>query len=165
MQPVPLTAEIIVFKMLNYSVDEVWVNWAIDLLLAGFDTENLIELAGISSFDNQFELAALTNKVFAELQLDYSNADKVIKNYVSCLLNECLTGRREPLKVLRLITDMYNETNYRKDLQDFFSLYWAKQDLLADQNQWYWPEADRSNIDSIITDYFNLWLMENPMEF
>jgi hypothetical protein len=165
MQPIPSTAQILAYKALNLSVDADWVTWAVDMLMAGFDTENLIILAGISSFDNQFELSALTNKVLDELQLDYSDQDKTIKNYVSYLVMECLAMRRDPIRVLYFITDIYNGTGHSKSLQDFFLLYWAKQDLLTDENQWYWPNADRNNIDSIITNYFTQWLKDNPVMF
>ncbi len=165
MKPIPSTAQVLAYKMLNKSIDEVWVNWAVDMLMAGFETENLVILAGMSLSENQFELQALTDKVLQELQLSYSDTDKVIKNYVSWSLNECLNQRLEPLKVLRWITNMYNATNHDKMLQDFYLLYWAKEELLSTVDQWYWPDADRSNIDSIMTNYFTQWLMDNPVKF
>lgn len=165
MKPIASTAQILAYKMLNKSIDEVWINWAVDMLMAGFETENLVILAGMGLSENQFELQALTDRVLQELQLSYSDTDKVIKNYVSWLLNECLNQRLEPLKVLRWITDMYNGTNQDKQLQDFYLLYWAKDELLSTHDQWYWPDADRSNIDSIITNYFTQWLTDNPVTF
>ena len=59
MKPVKSTTEILALKALNRDIDKFWVNWAVDMLLAGFDTENLIILAGESEPFNQFQLELL----------------------------------------------------------------------------------------------------------
>jgi hypothetical protein len=163
MQPIPSTAEMLAYKALNRSVDETWINWALDMLMAGFETENLVILAGITPFYNQFELKVLTDKVFDELNLDYSDADKAVKNYASFLIDQCLRGERNYISVLGILKDLCIELDYDKHLYDFYSLYFAKDDLLTSENQWYWDGADRSNIDRIIKEYFENWLLENPM--
>jgi hypothetical protein len=43
---------------------------------------------------------------------------------------------------------------------DFYLLYFAKDDLLIDEVQWYWEGANRENIDKIIRDKFRQWLNE-----
>ena len=80
MKPVKTTAEILAFKALNRDVDKTWVNWTVDLLIAGFNTEHLTILAGESEPFNQFQRQELADKVLAELQLDYSDKDQPIKN-------------------------------------------------------------------------------------
>ena len=47
MKPVEFTYEIIAWKHLNQSVDEKWSAWAVDMMLIGYKTEHLVELAGI----------------------------------------------------------------------------------------------------------------------
>lgn len=39
MRPVKMTAEILAFKALNRDIDKTWVDWAVNMLMAGFDTE------------------------------------------------------------------------------------------------------------------------------
>ncbi len=90
MKPVKATAEILAFKALNRDIDKAWVDWAVDMLMAGFDTENLAILAGEFEPYNQFQLQNLTTKVLDELRLDYSDKDQTIKNY-ACRLMESLT--------------------------------------------------------------------------
>lgn len=36
-----MTAEILTFKALNRDIDKNWVEWEVDILMAGFDTEHL----------------------------------------------------------------------------------------------------------------------------
>ena len=79
MKPVDSTAEILIWKHFNKSVDEKWSFWAVDMMMAGFDTEHIVELAGISKPYNQFELGALTDRVFNELRIDFSDQQSLIK--------------------------------------------------------------------------------------
>jgi hypothetical protein len=71
MKPIESTCEILAWKHFNLAVDEKWIQWAVEMLIEGFETEHLIELAGILKPYNQHELRHLTDKVFEELNLDY----------------------------------------------------------------------------------------------
>lgn len=163
MKPVDSTYEVIAWKFLNKSVDEKWSNWAVDMMMAGFETEHLVELAGIEKPYNQFELKALTDKVFEELNLNYTNQNKVVIDYVSYLAMEVLNKNRDLLKTLREIKNLCIALDYHSKIYDFYSLYFAKEDLNYDAVQWYWNGADRGNIDKICIDYFKKWLHENPL--
>ena len=61
------------------------------------------------------------------------------------------------VKVLTILKDICIELDYDKNLYDFYSLYFAKDDLLYSDNQWYWDGANKKNIDKIIIDYFTKW--------
>lgn len=157
MKPVNSTPEILAFKALNRDIDKTWVNWAIDMLKAGYDTEYLTILAGESEPFNQFQMQELTDKVLTELQLKYSDKDQTIKNYASYLIDKSLDGELDSFKVLDILKDICIELDYVKYLYDFYSLYFAKDDLSYSEIQWYWDGATRQNIDKIITDYFKTW--------
>jgi hypothetical protein len=157
MKPVKTTVEILAFKALNRDVDQTFVDWAVDMLMAGYDTEYLTILAGGSEPFNQFQMQELTDKVLAELQLDYSDKDQTIKNYACYLIDKSLAGKLDNFKVLDILKDICIELDYEKYLYDFYSLYFAKDDLSYSENQWYWGGATRENIEKIITDYFKTW--------
>jgi hypothetical protein len=157
MKQIDSTAEIVALKALNRNVDEKWVDWAVDMLVAGFDTEHLVILAGESKPYNQFQLQNLTDKVFNEMHLDYSDKDKAIKNYACYLIDKVLNNDIEILKVLNILKDICIELDYEKYLFDFYLLYFTKVDLSYSENQYYWNGATRENIDSIIIDYFTKW--------
>ncbi len=157
MKPVKSTSEILAYKVLNRNVDKTWIDWAVDMLMAGFDTENLTMLAGESAPFNQFQMQELTDRVLTELQLDYSDKHKIIKNYTCYLIDKSLDGEIDNLKVLNILKDICIELNYEKYLYDFYTLYFAKDDLSYSENQWYWDGATRENIDKIINAYFTTW--------
>ena len=157
MKPVKTTAEILAFKVLNRDIDKAWVDWAVDMLMAGYDSEHLTILAGESEPFNQFQMQELADKVLAELQLDYSDKDQTIKNYACYLIDKSLNGELDNFKVLDILKDICIELDYKKYLYDFYSLYFAKDDLSYSENQWYWDGATRDNIEKIITDYFKTW--------
>jgi hypothetical protein len=151
------TSEILAFKTLNRDVTESWIEWAIQMILNGHETEHLLILAGANKPYNQFYLQELTSKVFRELSLDFSSGEKVLRNYSAYLVGEALGGIRGYKDVLNELKDICIERDYEKFLFDFYSLYFALDDLEYSENQWYWPDATRKNINAIITEYFKNW--------
>lgn len=154
MNPVKSTSEILAFKVLNRSVDNVWVNWAVEMLIAGYDSENLLYLAGENEKTNQFELQNIANKALTELNLDFSNEEMVINNYVCYLIDQAISKERSYESVLENLKNLCIELDYASYLYDFYSLFYAQEDLKFDTHQWYWDNADRENINQIIEDYF-----------
>lgn len=162
MKPVLKTYQILAWKCLNRSVNEDWSNWAVDMMMVGYDTEHLIELAGISKPFNQFELKELTDKVFQELNLDTSEEERIILNYASYLINQ-VKDTKDIESTLSVLKDLCIELDYNDRLYDFYSLYFAKEDLKYSEIQYYWNDATRENIDQICMEYFKRWNNENPL--
>jgi hypothetical protein len=162
MKSVNSTSKILAFKALGKPFDKEWVNWSVEMLMAGYETENLILLAAESPPYDQFELEHLTNKIFEELHLDYSDKDKAIKNYVSDLINNALINKNDILKILEILKDIYDESNHKSYLRDFWTLYYAKDSLIDSGVQWYWQGANALNIDQIIKETFEKWKLSNP---
>ena len=160
MQPVDSTSKILAFKVLDRSIDSQWVDWALEMMSVGFDSEHLTILAGETFPFNQFYMQDLTSKALKELQLDYSDKDKVIRNYINHLIDKALNNESQTLAVLNLLKKLCVELDYRKDLYNFYYLYFAKLDLLDSENQWYWEGADKNNIDTIIKEQFLKWKRE-----
>ena len=154
--------EILAYKILSQNIDSSWIKWAVDKLYAGFDTEHLRIMAGeFEPFDQSY-MQWLTTKVFNELNLNFSDPDHVIKNYVTYLIDNVLIGNFETLSTLRILYNLDDEiydclgpSNF--ELQDFSRLYFAKSDLLVSEMQWYCEGANRENIDSIITETLICW--------
>ncbi|MCR8561217.1 hypothetical protein KXD93_26425 [Mucilaginibacter sp. BJC16-A38] len=157
MKSIPSTAEILAFKMLGRNVNRQWIDWAYSMLEAGFETENLIILAGEVEPYNQFELQSLADKVLKELDLKWDDREQVIRNYACYLVGQALDGKLQTLNVLSTLTEVCIDDGYESDLYDFFSLYYAYDDLLYSENQWYWAGATRENIDAMIRQYFVDW--------
>ena len=154
MKQVERTAEILAFKVLNRDIDKIWFEWAVEMLMNNFESENLLFLAGENENTNQFELQKIAEKALKELKLDYSNEENVIKDYICYLIDQALTGNRSYKSVLQILKDLYYEVENTSVLRDFYLLYYAYEDLEFDTVQHYWPEGDRENIDKIITNHF-----------
>jgi len=45
MVPIAATAKIFAYKILNRLTDKAWIDWAYEMIIAGFETENLFILA------------------------------------------------------------------------------------------------------------------------
>lgn len=70
------------------------------------------------------------------------------------MIDKALDDETQTLKVLNSLKELCIELDYKKSLYDFYLLYFAKDDLIDSENQWYWEGADKSNIDKIIKDCF-----------
>ncbi|MET4084175.1 hypothetical protein ABIB40_004149 [Pedobacter sp. UYP30] len=135
MKPVESTTEILTLKALNRNINMTWVEWAIEMLTAGFDTENLAILAGESEPFNQFQLQDLTTKVLEELELNYSDREQVIKNYACYLIDKVRNKEIDTIKALEVLKDIYIELDMETYLNHFYLLYFTKTDLLESENQ------------------------------
>lgn len=157
-EPVLSTYKILKEKAFNSDINESWIDWALEMMEAGYESVNLYELAGTTRPYNQFELQDLTTKIFKEFNLDYSDKTQTLKNYVYFLITSNIDKPEKYDKVLREFRDIYYELDMDKEYQDLALLYWAKDDLLYADNQHYWDGANRENIDAIIREQFELFI-------
>jgi len=155
-EPVLSTYKILKAKAFNSDIDESWVDWAIEMMEAGYESDSLYQLAGTLKPYNQFELQVLTTQVLKDLQLDFSDKRKALKNYVYYLITSNLDKPENYYRVLGELRDIYYELDMDVEYQDLALLYWAKDDLLYADYQHYWEGANKGNIDTIIKDKFEL---------
>ena len=157
LEPVLSTYRILKEKACNADIDESWSQWAIEMIQAGYESDNLYELAGISKPYNQFELQDLATMVLKDLQLDSSDKRQTITNYIYFLIKSNMDYQSKYYDILKEFRDIYYD-DMDSELQDLVLLYWAKDDLLYDDNQHYWEGADKANIDNIIKEQFELYI-------
>jgi hypothetical protein len=131
------TYRILKAKAFNEDVDESWIDWAIEMMEAGYQSDNLYMLAGATEPYNQFELHELTSKVLQDLHLHYSNKENVLNNYIYFLLSTSIDKPETYLKTLLELRDIYYQLGMDTRLKDFYLLYYAKDDLTIDEVQWY----------------------------
>lgn len=158
MQKVVSTYRVLMKKSINADIDESWVEWACEMIEAGYESDYLYILAGITKPYNQFELQELTDKVFTDLNLETSDKFLTIRNYVYYILSKSINKPSMYLETLKEVRDFCIELDMRKEYMDFYLLYFAKSDLIESENQWYWDGADRNNIDKIIKEKFKEYI-------
>ena len=154
------TYKILKAKAFNENIDETWVDWALEMMEAGYQSDNLYMLAGVTKPFNQFELHELTKKVLEDLGFDYSDKDAVLKNYVYYLIANSVDHPETYYKTLRELKNICQDLDLDTAYMDFYLLYYAKDDLTVDEVQWYWDGANRENIDQIIQERFRKWMTE-----
>lgn len=155
--PVLSTYKILKEKAFNLDINESWIEWAIEMMEAGYESINLYELAGTTRPYNQFELQVLTTRILKDFNLDYSDKIKTLKNYIYFLITSNIDKPEKYDKVLKEFRDIYYELDMDCEYQNLALLYWAKDDLLYDNYQHYWDGANRENINSIIKEQFELF--------
>lgn len=158
MREVISTYRVLMKKVFNEDIDESWVEWALEMIEAGFESDNLYNLAGITKPYNQFELQELTDKVIADLNLQTSDKSFTIRNYVYYILSTTINEPIQYLSTLREVKDICIGLDMEKEYMDFYLLYFAKDELNESENQWYWDGADRNNIDKIIKVKFKEYI-------
>jgi hypothetical protein len=154
----PKTYEVQAGYLLGLSTLQVWVDWANEAILAGYDSQSLRILAGLEPpFDNQ-EINRLSNKSFSELNIVPLKRDNCVPYYIAPILRQTIDGKLRQKETLEKLKDLCLATNYEKPFMDFYLLYFASSDLETSEVQWYWKGANRENIAKIIDDYFQNWL-------
>lgn len=155
------TYRVLMKKAFNEDIDEGWVDWAIEMIQAGYESDNLYILAGITRPYHQFELQRLTDKVLDDLNLDYEDKLLMIRNYIYYIISTAINEPSKYLSTLKDIKDICIALDMEQEYMDFYLLYFAKDDLNESEVQWYWDGADRTNIDRIIEEVFENYLDRN----
>ena len=153
------TYKILKIKAFEESIDETCIDWAIEMVEAGYESENLYMLAGQTKPYNQFHLWELTDKVLKDLNLDYTDKDLTIRNYVYYLISVSINDPDTYIGALRELRDFYIHSPYSQ-FSDFYLLYYARDELMEYKDQQYWEGANRDNIDLVIKNQFQKWLNE-----
>lgn len=133
------------------------------MMQAGFETETLPMLSLLDKPFNQFELKELTDRILDELGLNYKDKEVVVRNYTTYLVDLGIKGEKGLRVILNTLRDIYYATDYDAEYSDFYLLAYAKEDLEFDEFQYYWNDADRTNIDEEILKVFKKWRDENPI--
>ena len=136
---------------------EEWIDWALEMMQAGFETENLIILAGVSPNLNRFEFNDIVNRALKELSLDGFVKDEIIQGYIYYLIDQALSLKMSNKLVLSIIRDLCRDKDYSEELLDFYLLAYASEELDDLGIQFYWDDADKNNIDAIVHTKFQDW--------
>ena len=143
LQKVASTAEILVYKQQNININAQWKDWALEMLMAGYETENLFILAGEDIHCNPFEFAELTDKIFEELHLNEIDSNSIIILYSLFIVKSVIQSpnkNKVSIALNKLEQECINN-EYNTFLYDFYLLSNAIDELKALGEQWYWNDA------------------------
>jgi hypothetical protein len=157
MHKVKSTYKVLVEKALQGGTIDEWKDWALEMMEAGFETEHLILLAGLSPQTNPFQLDDMINKALKELSLDSMSNDEIVYGYAYYLIDQALNSKMSTKVVLGILRDLCRDRDYDNELYNFYSLSYAQQELEQAGEQYYWEGANSDNVDTIIVSEFKEW--------
>jgi hypothetical protein len=157
MHKVKSTYRVLAEKALQGGPIEVWKDWALEMMEAGFETEHLILLAGLSPDINRFQLDDIINKALKELCLDTIPNDEIVYGYVYYLIDQAINSKMSKKVVLGILRDLCRDRDYDNELYNFYLLSYAQEELEILGVQFYWEDANSDNIHSIINTELLEW--------
>lgn len=154
----PLTAKVLAFSEVpDYDIDEA-VSWAVEMLVLGYETPNLLILASLSKSDNYFEKVKYLRKACQEISLDFKTGEEGVISYNSFFIKEIFAGNQVRSNLFE-IYKFCQAKNYANSILDFYLLYWAWDDFAYGESYSdYWADATPQNIESIVVQVAKDWL-------
>ena len=157
------TVEIAALQALGQSPDEGWVAWAVELLVAGYDSASLRMLAAEGTPVDVSEARRLVDAVFDDLGFaPFGDRESAGLALTSALAQHVLEDSVPVRLALREMADVSLELDL-SELLDFWHLHHAFEDLQSQEVQFYWPDVDRSNIEEAVRARCREWLRAHPI--
>lgn len=167
LQKVPMTAEILLYKQQNLNINTQWISWSIEMLKAGYETENLIILAGEDLHCNPFEFTALIDRIFEELHLEKISPHRIFIIYSIHIIKQALQSpdKESISEALFKLEKLCIENDYNSTLYEFYLLSNAIGELEAFDSQWYWNDTSltKENWCEYALNYLEQWI-NNPLQ-
>lgn len=160
---VPLTAAIAFYWIITgnerHKVSSQWVDWAKQLLQAGYSNEQIIELSSTTTLEEQVKLIGLTNVILDKLHIDLNDVGTIVKHYGMYIIQQGLSNNEDIFVILTQLECLFTHTKFYL-LYDFHCLFHAYKDLRKEGKQYYWKELNLQNKDIYIKEYFHKWLIQ-----
>jgi hypothetical protein len=152
------TYKVLADRAMSHDSGEDWVDWAIEMVGNGYESEHLYILAGLTSPYNIFEVDEIASKALKELGIERPAENDAINGYAYFLMSETLSSRQYYGEVLRILKDICIARDYYDPLYKFYLLFFAYDDLKEQNEQYYWQGADKSNIEAVVKSEFQTWM-------
>ena len=133
------------------------IDWAIDLIRQGKETDNVLMLASFSKPIDRFEISPYVTNVLNDLgleELDYKSAVIAEMHYH---LNEILNDR-EIRKNLQSLYQLCVDNDYESGLMNFYLIYHGWDELEEIGVNYYFEGADLDNIEEVLKKEARKWI-------
>jgi hypothetical protein len=129
------------------------------MLEKGSSGNYLQMLASLTEPFNHFEVAEYRDRSLGELGVAELDDEEAVTLYAAEQLRLAVESKQDLLLTLKTVKNLSVALDNPKKLYDFYLLYFAYAHLLESEVQWYWEGADRSNIQAIIRERINVFLL------
>lgn len=133
------------------------VDWAIDLIRQGKETENVLMLASFSEPIDRFEIRPYVTNVLNDFgleELDYKSAVIAETHYH---LNEILNDR-QIRKNLQSLYQLCVDNDYESGLMNFYLIYHGWDELEEIGVNYYFEGADLDSIEEVLKKEARKWI-------
>lgn len=139
------------------------VNWATELLVKDYYSDNLAVVAGSTTPYDIYELREYTIRALKDLGLVIPTDHEFTELITHALVVDMTEDRRSISHNLEILSGFCLDDDYSEDLYPFYSLWHAYDSLYNfDQDvQWYWEGIDRDNFYEKAYEFFKEWLKTN----
>lgn len=156
------------YKMVAYSIIEDFnpdecVDWAVEMLQAGYDTPVVGIIASMDKPVNYFEIIDYLEKALLELGISKKNGKKALFSYCIFYIIK-IAKKPEVKKNLRDLVGIISGSDLMERLMDFCLLSWAWSEVDKLYNH-YWSGATPENIKRIVISTARKWLEENKRKY
>ncbi len=152
------TTRILAERSLAETCGQQCVDWAIGMLITGFDSDYLRRLASMTPPFNHFQIAELRDHALEENGLSITDVATNLSNFSAEILANALQDTSKTLDALKTVKDLCVANDFQTDLYEFYQLYFAAIDLQEQAYQYYWPDATRDTIDAVLNQQIEKFL-------
>lgn len=139
---------------------DVAVDWAIDLLRQGTETENVLILASFTKPADLYEVRPYVTAALRDLRIEEKEGDDAVRGYVCFRLQEIIDGHRVRENLYEL-KDLYTDLDLGLSL--FYFAYFAWKDLEEGYPNFYLEGAGLGNIEQMVKEEAKKWILERSL--
>lgn len=133
------------------------VDWAIDLIKEGNETENVLMLASFTEPIEKHEISPYITSVLKDLGLKEIECDEALIAQTHFLLSKILKNK-EIRGNLEQLCELCVSKNYDKRIMPFYLLHYAWNELDEFKVNFYYEGANSENIEEIVRKEATLWI-------
>lgn len=141
---------------------DLTIDWAINLIESGIETDNILMLASFSKPVDSNEIKPYISSVLADLNIEEKEGHAAILELIYYYLTEILSDRSirgylSHLYKLFIQKDCFNN-DQKYGLMPFYLLYHGWSELEDIGENYYFEGADLNNIEQVIKEQAQLWI-------
>ena len=135
-----------------------YVDWAVQVLENGFDSENIRILAGLDNADTDERLKYF-QKCLNDLNIQIpTDQNEILRDFTTRLANNVIAGLESPKAGLKIMLDIVRASDYSARFMQFMDLDEDIDYVMYSGTPLFNREIHKNNIDEMIINEFKLFL-------
>jgi hypothetical protein len=142
-----------------------YVDWAVQVLENGFDSENIRILAGLDNSDTEERLRYF-QKSLDDLNIHIpTDQNEILKDFTTRLANNVIAGLESPKAGLKIMLDIVRASDYSARFMQFMDLDEDIDYVMYSGAPLFNSGLQKDNIDEMIVNEFKLFLQIESSDY